>query len=102
MSEWFSVKARMPENAKHLGAFCPKLRLYTKRGETEGWYNPDKKCWYVLFWFLTGRYDETDIDFYRGDIPTVVKVPGDSNFVTHWMPMPKPPKVNKAEEVNHE
>ena len=92
MDKWISVKDRLPENAEHLGALCPRHMVETKYGVTEGWYNPDQKSWYVLFWFMTERISSTEIDFERGDIPRVVKVSPDSGFVTHWMPMPEPPK----------
>lgn len=43
---WIPVSERLPENAKHKGAFCPKYYVMTEFGQTEGWYNPD----------LLGRY----------------------------------------------
>lgn len=86
--KWISVKDRMPENADHPGAFCPRYQVMTKYGMTEGWYNQDKGCWYTLCWFLIGRYDEDDIDMERGDIPRTT----DKLEVTHWTPLPEPPK----------
>lgn len=88
MSGWVSVKDRLPPNAEHKGAFCPRYQVQTKYGITEGWYNPDKGCWYTLVWFLIGRFDEDDIDMERGDIPRISK----KIDVTHWMPLPEPPK----------
>ncbi len=38
---WIPVDERLPENAKHKGALCPRYQLMTKYGVTEGWYNPD-------------------------------------------------------------
>lgn len=91
MSEWISAKDKLPPNADHPGAFCPRYLVQTKYGVTEGWYNPDKGCWYTLAWFLLGRYTEDDVDFERGANPAV----SDKIEVTHWMPLPKP-----QEEVN--
>ena len=88
MSEWVSVKDRLPENAKHPGAFCPMYLVSTKYGITEGWYNPDKGCWYTLMWFVHGFYTEDDINLERGDKPCV----SDKIEVTHWMPMPDKPE----------
>lgn len=85
---WISVKDKLPPNADRLGAFCPKYQVMTKYGVTDGWYNPDKGCWYTLVWFLIGRYTEDDIDIERGDIPRV----SNKIEVTHWMPLPEPPK----------
>lgn len=86
---WIPVTERLPENAKHIGAFCPKYYVMTEYGVTEGWYNPDVKCWYVLLWFMDGRFEEWNINIDKGDIPKLVKnVP-----VIAWMPLPEPYKA---------
>lgn len=84
VAEWIPCWERLPENAKHKGAFCPKHHVKTKYGITEGWYNPDVESWYCLFWFLLGRYDETDIDFEKGDKPKVIRVPDGTGIVIAW------------------
>lgn len=84
VGEWIPVEERLPENAKHRGAFCPKYQVKTKYGITEGWYNPDVESWYCLFWFLLGRYDETDIDLEKGDKPKVIRVPDGTGIVIAW------------------
>ena len=76
--EWIPVTERLPENAKHKGAFCPKYYVMTEYGVTEGWYNPDVKCWYALLWFMDGRFEEWNINIDKGDIP---------------MPLPQPYKA---------
>lgn len=86
---WIPCSDRLPDNAQHKGAFCPMYQVMTKYGVTEGWYNPDCESWYVLFWFRTTRFHETDIDF-RGDIPKVVKIPLKAEIVTAWQPLPGP------------
>ena len=93
---WISVNDRMPENADHPGAFCPRYQVMTKYGMTEGWYNPDKGCWYTLCWFPIGRHDEDDIDMVRGDIPRIT----DKLEVTHWMPFPEPPKEESGDATD--
>lgn len=90
VQEWVSVKDRLPENSKKEGAFCPRYLVMTKYGESFGWYNPNFKSWFVLFWFFTDRLLEKEIDFERADVPKIVKVP--DGVVTHWMPLPQPPK----------
>lgn len=86
---WIPVTERLPENAKHKGAFCPKYYVMTEYGVTEGWYNPDVKCWYALLWFMDGRFEEWNINIDKGDIPKLVKnVP-----VIAWMPLPQPYKA---------
>ena len=88
-TRWIPVTERLPDNAQHKGAFCPKYQVMTKYGVTEGWYNPDYENWYVLLWFMTKRFHETDIDLKRGDIPEVVKIPLKAGIVTAWMPLPE-------------
>lgn len=84
--KWIPVSERLPENAKHKGAFCPKYYVMTEFGQTEGWYNPDVGCWYVLLWFMDARFETWNISLERGDVPKLVKnVP-----VTAWMPLPEP------------
>jgi hypothetical protein len=86
---WIPVTERLPENAKHKGAFCPKYYVMTEYGVTEGWYNPDVKCWYALLWFMDGQFEEWNINIDKGDIPKLVKnVP-----VIAWMPLPEPYKA---------
>lgn len=82
---WISVEDRLPDNAKHKGAFCPRCRVWTKYGETVGWYNPDNGGWYVLLWFMTERFLESEIDFDRGDIPKVLFFQN-KDFVMAWRP----------------
>lgn len=76
---WIPVEKEFPPNAKHEGAFCPKYQVMTKYGVTEGWYNPDAEGWYVLIWFMTDRYLESEIDFDKGDNPKIVFLPDEVN-----------------------
>lgn len=91
---WIPVTERLPENAKHKGAFCPKYYVMTEYGVTEGWYNPNVECWYVLLWFMVGRLEERDINIDEGDIPKLVKnVP-----VIAWMSLPQPYKAESEDK----
>ena len=85
---WIPVDRELPPNAKHEGAFCPKYQVMTKYGVTEGWYNPDAEGWYVLIWFMTDRYLESEIDFDKGDNPKIVFLPDEvnskQNILTAW------------------
>ena len=66
----------------------------TEYGVTEGWYNPDVKCWYALLWFMDGRFEEWNINIDKGDIPKLVKnVP-----VIAWMPLPEPYRTEREVE----
>lgn len=92
VSGWISVKDRLPENAKHPNAFCPRYLVYTDYGITEGWYNPNKECWYGFLTFMTDEFEVWNIDLERGDIPKRVKnIP-----VKYWMAMPNPPKEGET------
>lgn len=88
---WISVDRELPPNAKHEGAFCPKYQVMTKYGVTEGWYNPDAEGWYVLIWFMTDRYLESEIDLDKGDNPKIVfltdEVNSKRNILTAWKEM---------------
>ena len=75
--------------ADYLKEQSPKYYVMTEYGVTEGWYNPDVKCWYALLWFMDGRFEEWNINIDKGDIPKLVKnVP-----VIAWMPLPQPYKA---------
>jgi hypothetical protein len=69
---WISVKDRLPKKNREavLIALCWE--------ETDiGWYDKDDKCWQSEF---INSYDDGD--------------------VTHWMPLPQPPKMAKECEQN--
>ena len=83
--EWIPISERLPENADHPGAFCPKVRVLTVWGESYGWYNPDRKAWYFLVWY--SDYSMLHIDFERGDVPGVSYTPKDTKMITHWKPI---------------
>ena len=99
---WIPVERELPPNAKHKGSFCPKVRVMTKFGETYGWYNPDRGSWYVLAWFMTDRYLDSEIDFDRGDKPKIVRLPDEVNDKTHiliaWQPLPKTYRPERSKE----
>ena len=98
---WMPVERELPPNAKHKGSFCPKVRVMTKFGETYGWYNPDRESWYVLSWFMTDRYLDSEIDFDRGDKPKIVRLPDEVNDKTHiliaWRPLLEPYRPERSE-----
>lgn len=101
---WIPVERGLPPNAKHEGEFCPKYQVMTKYGVTEGWYNPDAEGWYVLIWFMTERYKDSEVDLDRGDVPKVVFLPDEVNNARHiltaWRPLPEPYRPERSEEVD--
>lgn len=102
---WVSVDERLPENAKHKGALCPRYQLMTKYGVTEGWYNPDLESWYILIWFMTERYLDSEIDFERGTWPKIVRCENKVNdrysIVMAWRPLPEPYKPKQPETCKY-
>lgn len=84
--EWIPISERLPENAEHPGAFCPKVRVLTVWGESYGWYNPDVKAWYFLEWYTD--CSRNHLDFERGDYPGICYTPWNTNLITHWKPIP--------------
>ena len=93
--QWISVTKRLPDNADHPGAFCPRYQVVTPYGVTEGWYRPHDHekggQWFALFWFMSQIYEIWNIDFERGDVPKVI---GEAP-VMEWRPLPEPYKPNK-------
>jgi hypothetical protein len=63
MSEWISVKDRLPENGQRV--LCYNKYMYVK---------------------------DYDCVFYDGDFNWTGSRIGQIEGVTHWMPLPKPPK----------
>lgn len=96
--EWIPCSERLPENAKYKRAFCPTYQLTTKYGVTEGWYNPGRESWYILAWFLSENFEESNINLEKGDIPKCLQVP--AGTVIAWKPKPEP--WEGAEEWNYE
>lgn len=86
---WIPVEERLPENERYKGRFCQRYQVDTICGITEGWYNPDVESWYCLIWFKYGTYKTNDIDFERGSLPKVVRMPVDSGFVRAWKQFPE-------------
>lgn len=103
---WIPVERELPPNAKHKGSFCTKVRVMTKFGETYGWYNPDRESWYVLAWFMTDRYLDSEIDFDRGDKPKIVRLPDEVNDKTHiliaWRPLLEPYRPERSNDHDGE
>ena len=99
---WIPVKKELPPNAKHEGAFCPKYQVMTKYGVTEGWYNPDLESWFVLVWFMTKRYLNSEIDFENGAHPKIVRCENEINekhrIVLAWRENPESYRPERSEE----
>ena len=95
--DWIPAEERLPDNANHKGAICPKYRILTEYGETVGWYNPDSGGWYVLLWFMTERFLESEIDFGRGGIPKVLFFKK-KDFVLAWKPF-EPYRPEKGAKI---
>ena len=101
---WIPVERELPPNAKYKGALCPRYQLDTKYGVTEGWYNPDLESWFVLVWFMTERYLNSEIDFENGAHPKIVRCENEVNerhrIVLAWRPLPEPYRPEKEEQKN--
>lgn len=95
---WIPVEEALPPNAKHEGKLYPKYQVTTKRGVTEGWYDHNKKGWYVLAWF---RELDGKVDFDKGNILKISFLSDEANrkqnILTAWQPLPEP---WKGEEQN--
>ena len=77
-NEWVSVKERLPKG-ENGSDFCENVIAFTSEGQvTTGWLNGD--VWFLLV----------------GDLDHHTK--HGRRYVTHWMPLPMPPK----EGADHE
>ena len=97
---WIPVDRKLPPNANHKGALCPRYQVMTKYGVTEGWYNPDHESWFCLFWLMYNKFTKEYIDFERGDVPKVVQIEKGIDIVLAWRPMPEP--YNPERSDNHD
>ena len=95
---WIPVDRKLPPNANHKGALCPRYQVMTKYGVTEGWYNPDYEIWFCLLWFMNKKFTKEYIDFERGDVPKVVQIEKGIDIVLAWMPLPEPYKPKRREK----
>lgn len=73
MSEWISVKDRLPKFNKEVLTYTPHLAMPIIVDTYDGYYGEDDEEWHEGW-------------RYRGDCT--------GNKVTHWIPLPKPPEVN--------
>ena len=94
---WIPVDRKLPPNANHKGALCPRYQVMTKYGVTEGWYNPDYESWFCLLWFMNKKFTKGYIDFERGDVPKVVQIEKGIDIVLAWMPLPEPYKPERSD-----
>ncbi len=76
MSEWISVKDRLPKSGKTVLLFCVYDGLL--KYQITGSYHKNNKSWYSLDWSGMGEY----------------LIPSLKNLeITHWMPLPDKPKT---------
>lgn len=71
MGEWISVKDRLPDRTERVLCAC--------------WDYVTKSYWHELLWFENGNWWKSLATY-------------DANYnkhVTHWMPLPEPPKEDK-------
>lgn len=66
MAEWVSVKDRMPRYNQHVLTFSPNMAMPIIVGEYYGYWGEDDDEWYEGWSY--------------------------NREVTHWMPLPEPPK----------
>lgn len=72
MSEWISVKDRMPET----------YGRYLVHVEDIAGHEPQESCEYIEYYWGNGRF--TGWEIFR---------------VTHWMPLPEPPESEEDVDV---
>lgn len=107
--EWISVKDRLPESGVHVLLCC---EMHRHGGEIAGKYVCDGYYAEANKIIAGGFPDECDCEYSEEDDEyylregwyEVIKNWDDYNsvtvgdFVTHWMPLPEPPEIEKTEE----
>lgn len=71
MSEWISVKDKLPKYSKEVLTYTPGMAMPIRVDAYDGYYGEDDGKWYEG-WRYRGNHAE--------------------NRITHWMPLPEPPK----------
>ena len=104
MSNWISVKDKLPESGKHV-LLCCEIRP-SKRNDyvCDGYYATAKTISTGCDEECPSEYDEEKDEYFLLEgFYEVVKNWDDfssitiGDFVTHWMPLPEPPKEEKDE-----
>lgn len=72
-SEWISVDERLPKYNTSVLVYRPTMAMPIVADTYYGWYGEDDERWYEG-WSLYGKN-------LKGE-----------NVITHWMPLPEPPK----------
>lgn len=98
MNDWISVKDRLPESGKHVLLCCgttPNGRKYI----CDGYYAAPKSITCNDCGDCTTEYDEENDEYFLLEgYYEVIKNWDDfssitiGDLVTHWMPLPEPPK----------
>lgn len=84
MSEWISVKDRLPEEETDV------LILVKETDNTFGTGHPDVCYWQFVGWMIDGRWETVYCHGNRAIAEENARG-GSVHEVTHWMPLPEPP-----------
>lgn len=92
MSEWISVKDRLPERKNYWERYIVVVlssfsswheESYDKEIVTTADYDSEQKIWHI---------DWGDSKKQLNALIDIEDIQPEADFVTHWMPLPKPPK----------
>jgi hypothetical protein len=102
---WVSVEVEKPESGKHV-LLCCEVRPSGKRYVCDGFYAQSKTITTICDGDNNYEYDEETDEYYLTEgYYEIIKNWDDyssiviEDFVTHWMPLPKPPERQATKDI---
>ena len=85
--EWVSVKDRLPKEEDDVLVLIREIEHYGRHKEKRNVYH-----WIFTGWFIDGVWATTYCHGYKKIETENEEYPNCEHTVTHWMPLPEPPK----------
>lgn len=93
MSEWISVKDRLPDEEEDVIVLIREIEHYGRHKEKRKVYH-----WIYTGWCIDGEWATTYCHGFQKISSENEKYPDCEHTVTHWMPFPKLPQEESEEQ----